>query len=332
MYLARWRKQGRTHYTIRQSFIDRGCMKSRDLFDLGTDPRRHIVYVGGNGYYFDDDLQEGLERAGVQVDQDALDRIFFEFLDPKIQRVIDGFDRGRRRAGRKAIEAAAEALCAPHIFDKRRYHYLRFGHSDQRRIDQVSERIFSPLYAKSRDEREQYFLTEERRLRPHERPFYVSTIFELKRFMPDNDSEKPLWEQMDAYFVSRLCHLNDDRGFWADLPVERALRDYLVKYAIMYFDFDPPRRSPMQAYVEDFIKRHRIYHPPRTVQIKLEEAGRLFGLSWKELEKLDKISLSRLYRRLALKHHPDKGGDPDLFRRVTQYYTMLSKKGRRGKR
>ena len=91
--------------------------------------------------------------------------------------------------------------------------------------------------------------------------------------------------QMDAFFLSKLCRLNKDRAFWADLPTGHCLHDYLVRYAVMYFDYAPPQPSPWQAYVEDFIRRHRVYHPPQSVQIKLEEAGRLFGMPWKGAKK-----------------------------------------------
>lgn len=328
MYLARWRKNGKTHYAIRQSYIDNGRLKSRDLYQLGIDPASHVVYVGGNGYYIDSEIQEALAGAGVLADQRELDDLFFEFLTPDIQRVIQGFDRGRRRQPAAAIgENSAEA--SVHLFDKRRYHFLRFGHSDQRHIGRVRDKLFSPLHAKSRDELEQYFMSAERCLKTHERPAYVAVIFELDRFVPERDSERPVLDQMDAFFVSRLCRLNANERFWTDAPSENRLRDYLIRYAVMYFDHPAPNRSPWQAYVEDFIRRHHEYHPPRSVKVKLEEAGRLFGMPWKELEKLDRSSLSRLYRRLALKYHPDQGGDPDLFRRLSKYYKALSSKRRR---
>ena len=135
-------------------------------------------------------------------------------------------------------------------------------------------------------------------------------------------------EQMDAFFISRLCRYNADARLWADEKDEDSLRDYLAKYAIMYFDYQAPHSSPWQAYVEDFIRRHRAYHPPRKVRIKTEEAGRLFGMPWKKLKTLDELSLSRLYRKLALKLHPDQGGDPELFRKLTNYYDVLSNKRR----
>jgi hypothetical protein len=326
MYLARLNKQGKTRYVIRQSYAAGGCMQSRDLFDLGGDPARFIVYVGGAGYYYHDELLDALTDAGAAADPEQLDRLFFEFLDARIQRVIHGFDRSRRRTAAAAIAGNREPAASPHLFDKRRYHYLRFGHSEQRAIDRVPEKIFRPLHARSRDELEQYFLAEERRLKTHEKAAYVATIFDLNRFVPDPRADSALIEQMDAYFVSRLCRLDADARFWAGAPPEGRLRDYLVRYAVIYFDLDPPGRSPWQAYVEDFINRHRAYHPPMKVRVKTEEAGRLFGLQWKELKILDKRSLSRLYRRLALKHHPDQGGDPELFRRLTHYYKVLLKK------
>jgi hypothetical protein len=326
MYMAKLKKMDKTHYVIRQSCLVQGRLISRDLIELGTDPGCFIVYVGGSGYYYADAVIDTLSEAGVHVDQEQLDHLFFDFLPPEIQRVIHGFDRGGRRSDPTALTANSESAAVPHSFDKRRYHYLRFGHSAQRHIHRVSEKIFHPLHAKSRDELEQYFLKEERRLAIHEQATYVSTIFDLGRFVPEPDSDNTLVEQMDTYFISRLCRLDADERFWAGLPSEGRLRDYLVKYAVIYFDLAAPRQSAWQAYVEDFINQRRAYHAPQKVRIKIEEAGRLFGLQWKVLKKLDKVALSRLYRRLALKHHPDKGGDPELFRRLTDYYKILKNK------
>lgn len=327
MYLAHVYQKGTTRFIIRQSYPDaHGCLHSRDLFDLGDDPGRYIIYVGGSGYYFDEALLDALAEAGIAADQADLDPLLFEFLPPRIQRVIEGFDRSRRRTPPTAIAGNRSGAASVHLFDKRRYHYLRFGHSGQRALHRVSEKVFGVLHAKSRDELEQYFLAEERRLKPHEKSAYVATIFELNRFVPDPLADTSVAEQMDACFVSRLCRLDGDERFWTGMPTEGRLREYLVRYAVLYFDCEPLRPSPWQAYVEDFINRHRAYHPPLKVRIKTEEAGRLFGMQWKALKILDKRSLSRLYRRLALKHHPDQGGDPEMFRLLTHYYKVLLKR------
>ena len=325
MYLARIAEKGKIRYIIRQSYATDEGFKSKDLLDLGPDPTQHIIYSGSSGYYYSAELEEGLAAAGAPVDQAHLDDIFYEFLKPNIRRIIDGFDRGRRRSAGKAIDAG-QTPPALWGFDKRRFHFLRFGLSDPRHIDHVPAKVFRTLYAKSRDELEQYFLSAERLLRSHEKPVYVSLIFEFKQFMPESKSGKTIREQMDAFFISRLCQTNADPRFWEGGPIDASLHPYLTKYAIMYFDFEAPRQSAWQAYVEDFMNRHRTYHPPAKVTAKIEEAGRLFGLPWKELRKLDRGSLSRLYRKLALMHHPDKGGDADIFRRLTQYYHMLLKR------
>ena len=325
MYLARHRIKNKINYFIRQSYLDQGVLKSRDLFELGTDPSRYIVYLGGNGYYYDPDIQENLARRGLEVDQNQLDDLFFEFLDPEIQRVINGFDRGRRRA-REQLENQHKADATAHLFDKRRYHFLRFGPSAQKNIEHLSMRLFRPLLNKSRDELEQYFITQERLLRHHEKASYVSTIFNLRAFVYDAEAERPIGQQLDGFFMHQLCHLNADIGFWGHVQTAESLHEYLVKYAIIYFDYERPARPAWQAQIEDFINQHRTYRPPPKVQIKIEEAGRFFGMPWRELKRLDRASLSRLYRRKALKYHPDRGGDPDVFRRLTQYYQALLKR------
>ena len=43
-------------------------------------------------------------------------------------------------------------------------------------------------------------------------------------------------------------------------------------------------------------------------------------------ENYDEISLKKSYLKLAMKHHPDKGGDPNSFKKITQAYKFLLKK------
>ena len=38
---------------------------------------------------------------------------------------------------------------------------------------------------------------------------------------------------------------------------------------------------------------------------------------------VDSISVRQQYRRLAMRHHPDKGGDGEQFRRVSAAYQRL---------
>lgn len=327
MYLARQRIDGKTHFIIRQSYPATDCFKSRDLFYLGTDPSRFISYTGGNGYYYDTCIEEALSQKGLNIRQDDLDPIFFEFLPPEIQRVIMGFDRGYRH--RPNLSQKGEPGKAPpiHDFDKRRFHYLRFGHSQQRNIHRVPEKVFRLLQNKSRDELEQYFLTEERKLRHHEKGLYVATIFRLTEFQPRADTSQPLFVQLDGYFMDRLCRLNRDNLFLAGESKPKGLFEYLIRYVIIYFDFETRCIDPDHIFISEFMRRHRRYSPMGKTKIKIKEIENLFGHEWKALKRMNRTKLTRLFRRLALKHHPDQGGDGETFRRLTQYYrALLSRK------
>jgi hypothetical protein len=324
MYLARRQIHRKTHYIIRQSVAGPGCMQSRDLFDLGTDPTRFIHYPGGNSYYVDLCIEESIRRQGVAVSQNDLEAIFFEFLAPETQRVITGFDRGARR---RPPSMLSETCRPPHIFDKRRYHYLRFGSRDRQYIHRVPEKIFRPLLKKSRDELEQYFLSAEKILRPAERFNYVMVIFELKSRVATALSNPGGMRQLDAHFIDRLCSLNEDPLYTAGLPEFQGLYEHLAKYAVLFFDAETSHLPDHADDIRSFMNRHRVYMPPPKVRIKIREAEQLFGHTWKELQRMDRSSLTRRYRQLALEHHPDHGGSGEVFRNLTAYYkALLSKK------
>lgn len=329
MYLARRKIKNQIHYYIRDTYQDGPYLKSRDVFDLGTDPSRYIIYSSGHGYYFDEVIEDTLEQFGLYPDQNELEHIFWDFLDPEIKRVIIGFQRPFSRP-----KATAQDTETPvHLFDKRRIHYLKFGEMDQRSLHRLPRKMFKVLYEKSRDEIEQYFWVQERILQPNEIKAYVYTIFDLQRFFIERmAAQRPQdlnQAKMDQFFIDEVCALNADEAFWAGMGISDRLGEYLVKYVIMYFDYGFPRVSPWQSYLYDFMNRHRSYLPPKKVRLNMEEAARLFETRWEKLKEMDVDSFSRLYRKMALKHHPDQGGNQETFVKLAKYYQGLIYKKKR---
>lgn len=327
MYLARTTLERHTRFSIRSTYRDGSVLRSRTVFDLGTDPSRFIVYPGGRGYYFDEAMEEELRSQGLDPTQDEMDRIFWEFLDPEIKRAINGFQRTSRK-GATGGDTTGERV---HIFDRRRVHYLKFAQTDQRNLARMPAKLFRHLNGKSRDEIEQCFLSEERILKRHELKRYVCTIFDLlpafreisRRFTAQPLQSDAVRDSMDHAFIDAVCRLADDRVFWKGTHAAPVLQEYLVRYVIFYFDNEFPIRSPLEGFLNDFMNRHRRYVPPKKVRLSMEEAGRLFKTDWKTLERMDAKTLTKLYRRQALRHHPDQGGDKKKFIRLTALYKHL---------
>ena len=326
MYLARKNIGNQTHYHIRGTYRDGDCLKSRDLFHLGTDPSRYIIYPGGKGYYFDEVVEETLREKGLTPTQDELDRIFWEFIDPEIQRVIQGFERKTE----KQVSGPDEDAQDFHLFDKRRIHFLRFGSMDQQHIHRIPNKFFRALSAKSRDEIEQYFMREERIIPPRELTRYLSVIFGFQRYLlysrPGQIDGGPQLERVDTLFIESVCTLNEDDTFWAGMPGTDGLQGYLRRYVILYFDYAVQQVSPIPRYLHEFMNRHRTYRPPKKVRLNMAEASRLFETTWENLRQMDSDTFTRLYRKQALKVHPDQGGSQKTFVKLTKLYENLMKK------
>jgi hypothetical protein len=322
MYLARLPdKINGCRYLIRQSYADGHYYRSRDLFDLGDDPSRFIVYPGGNGFFIEPSVEDAMAEQGISVSQDDLEAIFMPFLPPHIRRVIDGFDR-------KARSGSPSGACSPvdaiHRFDRYRLHFLKLGRVDHKAMGCTPDRFYASLHHKSRDEIEYDFMAAEHILKSDELAHYTYQIFDLQQYFSEHFARSHPGgldrDRMDRFFVKALCQLSRDESFWMGSDEESGLQHHLVRYAVMYFDSCFPCGDPFQAYLRDFVNRHRIHRPPESVQVSLAESARLFGVTVNVLKKMDCRALTRQYRKLALRHHPDKGGNPKTFVKLAAAY------------
>ncbi len=323
MYLARTDKDATPTYSLRESYLADGTLHSRELFKLGKDPGRFIKYPGGNAYYFDELLVEVLEKQGVTDIDSCLDDLLWNFLKPEIRRIIDHFSHSRR-SREKAPVKSPPAAC--HLFDKRRILFLKSGAPDQGHIGRLPRKLFRILDHKSRDEIEQYFLAAERILKPAELKLYTYIIFDLqrnftsplaKRFPSAMDGEK-----LDIHFVKAACRLKEDHSFWKGLPLGKGLSEYLIRYIVMYFDNHFPEEDFTAAYVRDFMGSRRGFRfPDQPVPaMGVAAAARALGLTPEQLKKMSPAVLTRHYRKMAIKLHPDQGGDHDKFIQITEAY------------
>jgi hypothetical protein len=323
LYLARTEHKGRFTYSLRESYPAAGCLQSREIYKLGPDPGRFVKYPGGNAYYFDEDLVDALEKQGVEDVDNRLDDLLLDFIKPEIRKIIGHFSNRHRS---RAEAAANHTPTRYHPFDKRRLLFLKSGTVDQGPIDRLPGKFFRSLSAKSRDELEQSFLQAERALKPEDRKLYTYVVFDLqqhfssplaKRFPAAMDGD-----QLDAYFIKAVCELNDDRGFWHGHPRTEGLPAYLVRYVIMYFDNPFPAEDPMAAWIRDFMRSRRDFRFPDQPgpAMSLTAAAQALGLAAGDLQRMTPTALTRHYRKMAIKLHPDQGGDHDRFIQITEAY------------
>jgi hypothetical protein len=234
--------------------------------------------------------------------------------------------RSAKRRPQKHVEGSY------HVFDKRRILFLKCGRVDQSRLGSLPVKMFRILNNKSRDEIEQKFIEMESILRSTELKSYVYAIFDLQKFFAESfaKSNPHILNQakVDRYFLKEICRLNNDHAFWNGMEKDDKLHEYLVRYAVMFFDFDYQPRSFIEAYIRNFINSRRDYRPPpQKRSVTLDEASTIFNASKESLDNMRRSDLARLYRRRAQKLHPDKGGDHDKFVELTEaYHHLLGKK------
>jgi len=328
--VAQKKINGAACYYIRESYPEEGYFLSRDLIDLGPDPGRFIIYPGGNSFYIDEFIEDRIHKLGIKFDPDALEDIFWPFLRPDIRRALEPFRSREKRhqSNRRKRRPLEDPDASVHIFDKRRAHFLRFGDPDQGNLSRLPQRMFNMLHNKSRDEIEQMFMGMERELAVREFKTYAYVIFDLQHYFHGSvaRSNPQMLDQnkVDDHFIEQVCRLNTDPVFWAGMPSGDGLNEYLVRYVLMYFDHDYAPGSLMDEYLRQFINSRRDYRPPnRNSALTLKETSAIFGQTKEELKKMSRKELARQYRQKAQELHPDKGGDPDKFVKLTEAYHEL---------
>lgn len=331
MYLARKRVAGLDSYVICESYPDGDLMRSRELFNLGPDPSRYVIYTGRIGYYLDDEVVEGVRASGADPDPDLLEELFWPFLKPRLREVIGRFAGRKRSPGRLAAltgEQIEEGRARVHHFDKLRLFYLRYGYPPPRSVPHKPLKCFDLCLLRSRDEIEHRIMALEGQMRPGEYKGYVFSSFDLFRFFPGHLARlapaalDPV--ECDDHFMEELCRLNTDAAFFEGGDLPSGLSAYLRRYAIMYFDHEFPGFSPMDAYIRDFINRRRAYRPPKKRKRgDLSAALKTFGLTREQFSAAAQVEITKIFRKKALKLHPDRGGEHEEFVGLTEAYEIL---------
>lgn len=327
MYMAKVRHQQGITYILRESVEHDGGFKPKDICDLGPRPGAWIDYPGGNAWYVCPELEARVAKKAASYSPDHLEDLFWPFLHPGIRRATEVFRNrertaGYRRTGRKEKEALARAT---HAFDKRRAHFLKFDNMDQGPLVNIPPILFKPFRDKSRDEIEQWFMAQERKLRQKELKSYVYTIFNIQRFfkgflakqMPHALDQN----RVEAYFLKEICDLNREL-----FGLESQLHEYMVRYLIMFFDFSYEDTVLLEDMERDFRARHRYFNMPPKPSVSRVKAREIFGIGKEEFRAMDKKTLTRKFRKLAREHHPDAGGDHHKFVALNEAYQALMEK------
>jgi len=125
-------------------------------------------------------------------------------------------------------------------------------------------------------------------------------------------------DKVETFFLEEICRINKDL-----FGLTSHLDDYLIRYLIMFFDNEYADTILLDEMERAFRFRHRSFNHPPPKAFSAGKARTLFHISKEELKNLNKRSLTRIYRKLARKHHPDRGGSHDKFVEINNAYQIL---------
>ena len=330
MYLAENKRNGKRHYIIRESYKEGEKKLFRDLYQLGENPNDHIVYPGGSSFHFKDGLIQSLIRQGVNRPESELEKIFFPFLPPNIQRIINQMTHlGRKRKPQLTKEAMARAQAGIHLFDRRRLFLLRFGRMDSPAVIMRPHKFLNVLVDMCRDEKENHFRALETSLRIRERKQYVYQTMDLGRFFPGDFARLfPLGlsqGKLDEIFLQELCRINVDADFMEVPGSPDQLSEYLTRYLFFWFDHEFGEKPTFNGVFEEFIRSRSGYRPPPPPKpaVPQEKALKIFNYTKEEWRLASRKEILGKYRKLALKCHPDQGGCSEDFIELNQAFECL---------
>lgn len=335
MYLKRIYARDGYHFILSESCHNDGLWKHRPLIDLGPDPGLFIEYPGGNSFHVKEALLETVRSMADRYSEDELENLLMPFLDPHIRRIVERFERPKESSKPWRYLSADEVLEQQkklHSFDKRRFHYLRFGQVQMGDLDRRPWRFLQGLSEKSRDEIEAMMEKMELALPPHERRVYVYTAFHLQthfqHLFTRNHPSALDPERVDEYFMEEICRLNRDKLFFSGVAPynHQSLHPYLIKYLILFFDNEYFPGTFWGQYVKDFMWKHQFHRKPKSYSRPSpshDEACQCLEISLEDFQEMDRQKLIRCYRRLAKRTHPDRGGDSRRFVEIKAAYEML---------
>jgi hypothetical protein len=337
IYLATTETLGRRNYQLRCSVeIEPGRYQPASIFDLGSEPQQHFELYEEHIVIFSAPLLAAVAPHSRNVET-TLEKILWQFLPAETKRRVQSFqardyhrpaplsDGERRRIDREL-----------HIFDRRRLYYLYYGAVDQSRLSRLHIKCCRPLLGQCRDEREYYFQEMEKVIEPGKYLQYVYAIFNLQKHFYASFApwfpEALARDEMADHFVDAICRLNANQAFWQKQNTSSSLHPHLRRYLVMFFDFPPTPRSFWADFARSFMADHRHFRwPERKSQQSPEEILELFGISFDELKKMDRIQITKLYRQKALQLHPDQGGDHEKFIALTEIYQEMTRDKRASK-
>lgn len=324
MYIARQKSGSGWNYTLKSSCVIHNELTCTEIFDLGSDPALFIKYTGTNGFYFDETLENAIGDSGFGDNPDEIEDLLWPWIRKDIRLAVETFrHRSSKREFRRLTTAQKKEIKKQvHWFDKRRAHFLKFGHMAQGLTENMPPALFKHLPGCCRDEIEQRFMQQELKLKSHELKTYVYTVFDLQRFFQSFMAEKMphVLDQtkVEEFFHRELCRLNKDLFNLTTHP-----HPYMVRYIIMFYDYLYADSTLLDDFAQSFMNRHRFFKVKPKNPIPVGKALTLFGLTPDRLKTISKEELTRTYRKLARRAHPDTGGSEEEFIELNDAFSQL---------